>query len=88
MIGYANLLEDEEIDALTAPFRFRITESRSVFLATCPTMAPGSSSIAPVHMLPLVAWSMRCAHGIPNTAIIDEGVIVWTQRGYPIEAGW
>ncbi|MCC5866530.1 MAG: c-type cytochrome [Wenzhouxiangella sp.] len=28
------------------------------------------------------------AHGIPNTAIIDEGVIVWTQRGYPIQAGW
>lgn len=27
-------------------------------------------------------------HDIPNTAIIDEGVIVWTQRGYPIEAGW
>lgn len=28
------------------------------------------------------------AHGISNTAIIDEGVIVWTQRGYPIQAGW
>jgi hypothetical protein len=28
------------------------------------------------------------AHDIPNTAIIDEGVIVWTQRGYPIQAGW
>lgn len=26
--------------------------------------------------------------GVPNTAIIDEGIIVWTQRGYPIEAGW
>lgn len=26
-------------------------------------------------------------HDIPNTAIIDEGVIVWTQRGYPIQAG-
>jgi rhodanese-related sulfurtransferase/mono/diheme cytochrome c family protein len=25
---------------------------------------------------------------VPNTAIIDEGVIVWTQRGYPIQAGW
>ncbi len=28
------------------------------------------------------------AHGVANTAIIDEGVIVWTQRGYPIQAGW
>ena len=28
------------------------------------------------------------AHGIPNTAIIDEGAIVWTQLGFPIQAGW
>ena len=28
------------------------------------------------------------AHGIKNTAIINEGVIVWAQRGYPIQAGW
>jgi mono/diheme cytochrome c family protein/rhodanese-related sulfurtransferase len=28
------------------------------------------------------------ARGIRNTAIIDEGIIVWTQRGYPIRAGW
>ena len=28
------------------------------------------------------------ANNVPNTAIIDEGVIVWTQRGYPIQAGW
>lgn len=27
------------------------------------------------------------ANGIANTAIIDEGVIVWAQRGYPIQAG-
>jgi mono/diheme cytochrome c family protein/rhodanese-related sulfurtransferase len=27
-------------------------------------------------------------HEFPNTAIIDEGVIVWTHRGYPIQAGW
>lgn len=34
-----------------------------------------------------VVDALRAA-GIPNTAIIDEGVIVWTQRGYPIQAGW
>ncbi|MBX3725135.1 MAG: c-type cytochrome [Xanthomonadales bacterium] len=28
------------------------------------------------------------ANDVPNTAIIDEGIIVWTQRGYPIQAGW
>ena len=28
------------------------------------------------------------ARGFSKTAIIDEGVIVWTQRGYPIQAGW
>lgn len=34
-----------------------------------------------------VVDALRAA-GVPNTAIIDEGVIVWTQRGYPIQAGW
>lgn len=28
------------------------------------------------------------ANGISNTAIIDEGMIIWAQRGYPIQAGW
>ncbi|MEO1573526.1 MAG: c-type cytochrome [Pseudomonadota bacterium] len=28
------------------------------------------------------------ANGVSNTAIIDEGIIVWTQQGYPIQAGW
>lgn len=27
------------------------------------------------------------SHGIANTAIIDEGVIVWTQLGFTIQAG-
>lgn len=28
------------------------------------------------------------AHRITNAAIINEGVIVWPQRGYPIQAAW
>lgn len=34
-----------------------------------------------------VVDALRAA-GIPNTAIIDEGVLVWTQLGFPIQAGW
>lgn len=30
---------------------------------------------------------MLRAQGFPRTAVIDEGIIVWTQRGYPIAGG-